>query len=173
MPSLHFGRLTVLDAIGPCEVFQRIAANADEILSRIRTVDETSLFTTSVCTGALILGATGLLDALTATTHWSAYDLLAKPGATPVETRVVQHLDKRIITAAGVSGGIGTVQQFSRTRRAEVPWYGFSPCGNLPVKRIASDDCEDPSKDENKENEEVRCREYRLQMGTECSEKFL
>jgi transcriptional regulator GlxA family with amidase domain len=66
----------------------------------------TSRFTTSVCTGSLVLGAAGLLQGLTATTHWSCYDELAAHGALPTASRVVEHLDRRIITAAGVSSGI-------------------------------------------------------------------
>ena len=60
----------------------------------------------SVCTGSLVLGAAGLLTGLTATTHWSAMDTLASVGALPTGQRVVEHLDQRIITAAGVSSGI-------------------------------------------------------------------
>ncbi|MCU1361428.1 MAG: ThiJ/PfpI family protein, partial [Ilumatobacteraceae bacterium] len=63
-------------------------------------------FTTSVCTGSLVLGAAGLLQGLTATTHWSTYPLLEQWGATATGTRVVEHLDQRIITSAGVSSGI-------------------------------------------------------------------
>jgi transcriptional regulator GlxA family with amidase domain len=76
------------------------------VLDWVRTVHETTRFTTSVCTGSLVLGAAGLLTGLTATTHWSVYDALAKTGAVPVADRVVEHLDHRIITAAGVSSGI-------------------------------------------------------------------
>jgi transcriptional regulator GlxA family with amidase domain len=53
-----------------------------------------------------VLGAAGLLDGLTATTHWARYADLAAFGATPAPERVVEHLDRRIITAAGVSAGI-------------------------------------------------------------------
>ena len=66
----------------------------------------TSRLTTSVCTGSLVLGAAGLLRGLTATTHWSRYDELAAQGAVPTPARVVEHLDRRIITSAGVSSGI-------------------------------------------------------------------
>jgi transcriptional regulator GlxA family with amidase domain len=72
----------------------------------LRTAHATTRYTTSVCTGALVLGYAGLLDGLTATTHWATYDALAATGAIPTAERVVEHLDARIITAAGVSSGI-------------------------------------------------------------------
>jgi putative intracellular protease/amidase len=75
-------------------------------LEWVRKAHEGSTFTTSVCTGSLVLAAAGLLDGLTATTHWATYDELAALGARPVDRRVVEHLDERIITAAGVSSGI-------------------------------------------------------------------
>jgi transcriptional regulator GlxA family with amidase domain len=76
------------------------------VLDWLRNAHASATFTTSVCTGSLVLGAAGLLDGLTATTHWGAYAELAAWGATPTAQRVVEHLDRRILTAAGVSAGI-------------------------------------------------------------------
>jgi putative intracellular protease/amidase len=70
----------------------------------LRAIDATTQWTTSVCTGALLLGAAGLLDGLEATTHWSAFDTLASLGARPTERRVVAQ--GKVVTAAGVSAGI-------------------------------------------------------------------
>jgi putative intracellular protease/amidase len=73
-------------------------------LDWVRAVHEHTTWTTSVCTGALLLGAAGLLDGLDATTHWATYELLRSTGARPTEERVVER--GKIITAAGVSSGI-------------------------------------------------------------------
>ena len=78
----------------------------DTIRAWLQSVHPNTKLTTSVCTGALLLAAAGLLDGLTATTHWRAADLLNELGARYVPTRVVEHLSSRIITAAGVSSGI-------------------------------------------------------------------
>ncbi|MEM9518996.1 MAG: DJ-1/PfpI family protein [Actinomycetota bacterium] len=79
----------------------------------VQAAHETTRFTTSVCTGSLILAAAGLLNGLEATTHWGAYDALRELGAIPTGTRVVEHLDQRIITAAGVSSGIDMALRLS------------------------------------------------------------
>jgi transcriptional regulator GlxA family with amidase domain len=75
-------------------------------LDWLRAVHPGTRFTTSVCSGSLALGAAGLLDGLTATSHWSVAEHLRTFGAVPVQERVVAHADRRIITAAGVSAGI-------------------------------------------------------------------
>ncbi len=76
----------------------------DEVLEWLREADRTSTWTTSVCTGALVLGAAGLLDGRRATTHWAFLERLEEFGATPVSERVV--VDGKLMTAAGVSAGI-------------------------------------------------------------------
>lgn len=87
---------------------------ADHPITRwVRAAHETTRFTTSVCTGSQVLGQAGLLDGLTATTHWAYYAELAQLGAIPTEQRVVEHLDRRIITAAGVSSGIDMALRLS------------------------------------------------------------
>ena len=78
----------------------------ERVLEWVRQAHAGSRFTTSVCTGSLVLGAAGLLRGLTATTHWSCYPQLEAHGARALPDRVVEHLDRRIITAAGVSSGI-------------------------------------------------------------------
>jgi putative intracellular protease/amidase len=78
----------------------------EAIRAWLRSVHRNTTLTTSVCTGALLLAAAGLLDGLTATTHFAAADLLNELGARYVPKRVVEHLPQRIITAAGVSSGI-------------------------------------------------------------------
>jgi len=83
----------------------QVAMMSDErLLGWLRQIHRTTLWTTSVCTGALILGAAGLLQGRKATTHWLAMDQLDLYGAQPIKERVV--FDDRIVTAAGVSSGI-------------------------------------------------------------------
>jgi putative intracellular protease/amidase len=100
-----------LDEVTECDIVvvpggpgTRAMLDPNPLHDWLRAVDATTQWTTSVCTGALLLGAAGLLDGLEATTHWSAYDLLASLGATPTERRVVPQ--GKVVTAAGVSAGI-------------------------------------------------------------------
>ena len=76
------------------------------VVDWVRAVHPTTTWTTSVCTGSLLLAAAGLLDGLAATCHWAALDVLAEMGAEPTLERVVLHPGVRIATAAGVSSGI-------------------------------------------------------------------
>jgi transcriptional regulator GlxA family with amidase domain len=150
---LIFEKLTVLDAVGPYEVFRSVpgwevtfvgpeagvmradsgslalvadrsiedVTSADilvigggegnrpllsdkRVLDWVREVDRTSKWTTSVCTGSLVLGAAGLLAGKRATSHWLYLDRLRDFGAEPTGERVV--FDGKVCTAAGVSAGI-------------------------------------------------------------------
>ena len=76
----------------------------EETLAFLRRIAPTARYVTSVCTGALVLGAAGLLKGKKATTHWMSHDLLAPFGAIPVQQRVVQ--DGKVITGGGVTAGI-------------------------------------------------------------------
>jgi transcriptional regulator GlxA family with amidase domain len=75
-----------------------------QTLDWVRAVHATSRWTTSVCTGSLILGRAGLLRGLRATSHWAAIDRLAQFGARPTNQRVVE--DGKVMTGAGVAAGI-------------------------------------------------------------------
>jgi transcriptional regulator GlxA family with amidase domain len=86
---------------GPGEVAARAGATT---LDWLRAADETSTWTSSVCTGSLVLAAAGLLDGRRATSHWLAFDELERLGAVPVHERVV--FDGKYVTGAGVSAGI-------------------------------------------------------------------
>ena len=102
-----FDEVTAPDVvIVPGGVGTRPLMTDEVVLNWLRSVHPTTKYTTSVCTGSLVLGAAGLLTGLTATTHWSVLNDLAALGAVPTTERVIEHLDKRIITAAGVSSGI-------------------------------------------------------------------
>jgi cyclohexyl-isocyanide hydratase len=76
----------------------------DVVLSFVRSQAAKARYLFSVCTGALICGAAGLLQGIKATTHWSTFHLLRYFGAAPVDQRVV--VDGKVVTAAGVTAGL-------------------------------------------------------------------
>jgi len=78
--------------------------NDPKVVGFLQRVGPSAEYVTSVCTGALILGAAGLLRGYRATTHWVFHDMLATLGATPVSERVV--VDRNRITGAGVTAGL-------------------------------------------------------------------
>lgn len=78
--------------------------NDDETLSFLRKQAKVARYVTSVCTGALVLGAAGLLKGKRAATHWMSRDMLSAFGATPIAERVV--VDGNVITGGGVTAGI-------------------------------------------------------------------
>jgi transcriptional regulator GlxA family with amidase domain len=86
---------------GPGEV---VARAGGPVLQWLRVAHESSTWTTSVCTGSLILAAAGLLSGVRATSHWLAMEELRRLGAEPVAERVV--FEGKIVTAGGVSAGI-------------------------------------------------------------------
>jgi putative intracellular protease/amidase len=86
-------------------------------LEWIRRAHESSRWTTSVCTGSLLLGAAGVLKGLRATTHWRSLDRLEGFGATPTGERVV--FQGKVVTAAGVSSGIDMALALAREEAGE------------------------------------------------------
>jgi transcriptional regulator GlxA family with amidase domain len=102
--------LSLADLAGPEVVLvpggpgNRSLMDDPEVLEWLRAAHGGSTWTTSVCTGALVLGAAGILDGKRATTHWAFLDRLPEFGAQPIAQRVVE--DGKVITAAGVSAGI-------------------------------------------------------------------
>ncbi len=88
--------------------------NDSELMAFVRREGARAKYVTSVCTGAFILGAAGLLNGKRATTHWAYHDELAKVGAIPVKRRVVR--DGNIFTGGGVTAGI----DFAFTLAAEI-----------------------------------------------------
>ena len=100
-----------LQEVDNCEVLvvpggpgTRRATTDETLIGWVRQVHTTTQWTTSVCTGALVLAAAGLLQGLEATTHWAAVDELEAFGARYTTRRVVA--EGKIVTAAGVSAGI-------------------------------------------------------------------
>jgi transcriptional regulator GlxA family with amidase domain len=118
VPSAKLADVTAPDVVvvpgGPGDA---AAASDERVISWLRTAHATSKWTTSVCSGSLILGAAGLLEGLEATTHWTQREKLRAFGAKPVAARVVR--EGKIITAAGVSAGIDMALQLVREEQGD------------------------------------------------------
>jgi putative intracellular protease/amidase len=100
-----FDEVTSADVLlVPGGIGTRPLVEDEPTLEWIRALDATSDWTTSVCTGSLLLGAAGLLQGKKATTHWRVLDMLSHFGAIPTAERVV--IQGKVITSAGVSAGI-------------------------------------------------------------------
>jgi len=84
--------------------FGTAAAMRDAELIRLKNAGAQASYVTSVCSGALILGAAGLLDGYRATTHWGAHEFLKDVGAVSVKARFVE--DRNRLTGGGVTAGI-------------------------------------------------------------------
>ena len=105
LPTTTFADCPQLDLICvPGGAGMNPLLNDSETLDFIRRQAQGARYVTSVCTGALVLGAAGLLKGKRATTHWMSLDMLPAFGATPVAERVV--IDGNVITGGGVTAGI-------------------------------------------------------------------
>ena len=107
LPTATFGEVPEeLEVLFVPGGFQGTAATIgdSEVLDFVASRGARATYVTSVCTGALILGAAGLLEGYEATTHWAYHDLLPLVGAAPVEARIVE--DRTRITGGGVTSGI-------------------------------------------------------------------
>jgi cyclohexyl-isocyanide hydratase len=103
----------------------------DEVLEFVRAQSRGARYVTSVCTGALVLGAAGLLEGKRAATHWMSMPMLTRLGATPVDERVV--VDGKIVTGGGVTAGIDfALRLVAELRGAEAAktiqlWIEYNP----------------------------------------------
>jgi cyclohexyl-isocyanide hydratase len=105
MPDTSFADCPQLDVICVPGGFGVAALMEDaEVLDFLRRQAAGARYVTSVCTGALVLGAAGLLKGKRATTHWASHDFLASLGAIPTKGRVVR--DGNLFTGGGVTAGI-------------------------------------------------------------------
>lgn len=98
------------------------------MLAFVRTQAQHARYVTSVCTGALVLGAAGLLEGRRATTHWAYHEQLRRFGAEPVRARVVR--DGRLFTGGGVTAGI----DFALTVLAEIAGDALAQAVQLGIE---------------------------------------
>jgi cyclohexyl-isocyanide hydratase len=104
------------------------AMEDQELLAQLRRLAKTARYVTSVCTGALVLGAAGLLKGKRATSHWAWRDSLSSFGAMPDPARVVR--DGNVITGGGVTAGI----DFALTVLAEIAGDEFAQSVQLGIE---------------------------------------
>ncbi|WOI52566.1 DJ-1/PfpI family protein [Parvularcula sp. LCG005] len=105
LPTATFDAIQQADVLCIPGGFGIVDVMADpESLSFVRRIAAGANYITSVCTGALVLGAAGCLEGRRATTHWAYHDLLADAGAIPTQGRYVQH--GKLMTGGGVTAGI-------------------------------------------------------------------
>lgn len=105
LPTMTFADCPKLDVICiPGGPGMNELLEDDDVLAFVRWQGSTARYVTSVCTGALVLGAAGLLHGYKAATHWASMQFLEAFGATPVDTRVC--IDRNRITGGGVTAGI-------------------------------------------------------------------
>ncbi len=105
VPTTTFGECPPLDLICvPGGSGVNALLNDGRVLDFVKRQAKGARYITSVCTGALVLGAAGLLQGKRATTHWMSREMLPAFGATPVAERVV--IDGNVITGGGVTAGI-------------------------------------------------------------------
>jgi cyclohexyl-isocyanide hydratase len=104
-PEMTIAEVAELDVLlVPGGYGQQQLMNDEEVLSMIRNHFNAGKLVFSVCTGALLCGAAGILRGRQATTHWSTWNLLPFYGAMPIQSRVV--VDGNLVTAAGVTAGL-------------------------------------------------------------------
>jgi len=104
-PEISIAQAPRLDVLlVPGGYGQRELMEDEEVLSLIREQGESGRMVLSVCTGALLCGAAGILSGRMATTHWASWDLLPYYGAVPTKSRVV--VDGNLVSAAGVTAGL-------------------------------------------------------------------
>lgn len=117
-PDITFDDAPQLDVlVVPGGTGQEDLMNDAITLSFIRAQASAAQYVFSVCTGALVCGAAGLLRGVRATTHWTALPLLQYFGAIPVDQRVV--IDRTHVSAAGVSAGLDGALQLAALLRGE------------------------------------------------------
>jgi transcriptional regulator GlxA family with amidase domain len=133
--GMTFAKVRRLADIDRCQIicvpggFGTIEAMEDpELLGQIRRLASTARYVTSVCTGALVLGAAGLLRGKRATSHWAWRDALSAFGATPDPARVVR--DGNVFTGGGVTAGI----DFALALMAEIAGADYAQSVQLGIE---------------------------------------